>query len=503
MFKDMMIEVLNKCGEKYGFSVEEAMRECVGELSVSASNDKKAVSSKAKVVREVRAKAGFALPFSYDFDDSLCHAVVQNSGLYTQCESKAISESSGCFCKKHESQAEKSSAGIPEHGTMIQRMEAGLMSYVSPSGKSPTPYRKIMKKLNLSEEQVRAEVSRLNMKFDECHFEDAETKKGRPAKADKVSKEAKQSKGRPKKVKPTVELSEMPDLFSSMVAQAAKEVEPIAVESSSESEDSENEAMGAADKESKVANKAFKKADKTAEKEAKKAALEAEKVAKKLAEEQEKVAKKLAEEQEKEAKKAALEAEKAAKKLAEEQEKEAKKAALEAEKVEKEAKKAALEAEKVAKKAALEAEKVAKKAALEAEKEAKKAAEEAKKAAKKLAEEEKVSKKVEKEPKKKASKKAAEPVAVPEPEPEPAPVVEELVAEEEEEEEEEDVVEPMSFEGVNYLKSTTTGMIYNMEQDEVGQWNAKTSKIDFYEEDDEEEEESDDDQELEPEVCEE
>jgi hypothetical protein len=107
---------------------------------------------------------------------------------------------------------------------------------------------------------------------------------------------------------------------------------------------------------------------------------------------------------------------------------------------------------------------------MEAEKVAKKAAEEAKK-----------------EPKKKATKKAAEPV--------PEPVVEPAA-----EEEEEDVVVPIKFNSFNYLKSTTTGIIYNMEQDEVGQWNAKTNQIDFYEESDEEEEA---DEELEPEVCEE
>jgi len=453
MFNDMMLEVVNKLGDKYGFSAEEAIREmCLPAVSDKVVSDKsKSKPKKEKVVEEVRAKASFPLPFSYNLDERLCQAVVQNGGLYTQCESKCGSK--GSYCNKHHSQAEKSSGGIPEHGTMSQRMEAGLMEYVSPSGKSPTPYVKMMKKLKLTEEQVREEVSRLNVNFDERHFEGEEMKKGRPAKAEKVPKEAKQSKGRPKKVKPTVELAEVTDLFQSMVLQSVKEASEAESEPESESEsESENESMAMADKESKVANKGFKKADKEAEKVAKKAALEAEKASKKLAEEQEKVAKKLAEEQEK-----------ASKKLAEE------------------AKKAEKEAEKVAKKLAEEA----KKAEKEAEKVAKKLAEEAKKA------EKEASKKAEKEPKK--EKKVAKKAPAPVPEPEPEPVAEE-------EEEEEDVVVPMSFEGVNYLKSTTTGIIYNMEQDEVGQWNAKTGKIDFYEESDEEEEA---DEELEPEVCEE
>jgi hypothetical protein len=59
----------------------------------------------------------------------------------------------------------------------------------------------------------------------------------------------------------------------------------------------------------------------------------------------------------------------------------------------------------------------------------------------------------------------------------------------EEEEEEEDVVKRFEFEGVKYLKSKKTGIIYNMEQDVIGKWNEKTGKIDFEEAGSEEEEE--------------
>ena len=56
------------------------------------------------------------------------------------------------------------------------------------------------------------------------------------------------------------------------------------------------------------------------------------------------------------------------------------------------------------------------------------------------------------------------------------------------EEEEEDVVKRFEFEGVKYLKSKKTGIIYNMEQDVIGKWNEKTGKIDFEEAGSEEEE---------------
>jgi len=58
-----------------------------------------------------------------------------------------------------------------------------------------------------------------------------------------------------------------------------------------------------------------------------------------------------------------------------------------------------------------------------------------------------------------------------------------------EEEEQEDVVKRFEFEGVKYLKSKKTGIIYNMDQDVIGKWNEKTSKIDFEKADSEEEEE--------------
>jgi hypothetical protein len=123
--------------------------------------------------------------------------------------------------------------------------------------------------------------------------------------------------------------------------------------------------------------------------------------------------------------------------------KEAVKAAKEAEKAAKEAEKAAKEAEKAAKK---EAEKTAKEAEKAAKKEAEEAAKEAEKAAK---EAEKVAKKAPKT----------------------------------------DRVKRFEYNGTTYLRSSGTGLVYNMEQDEVGVWNETTGVIDFREATDEEEEE--------------
>ena len=51
-----------------------------------------------------------------------------------------------------------------------------------------------------------------------------------------------------------------------------------------------------------------------------------------------------------------------------------------------------------------------------------------------------------------------------------------------------DVVNKIEFQGITYLKSKSTGVIYNMEQDQVGKWNENTSTIDFDEQEEEEEE---------------
>jgi hypothetical protein len=162
--------------------------------------------------------------------------------------------------------------------------------------------------------------------------------------------------------------------------------------------------------------------------------------------------------------------------IAENNEKKAEKEAEKlAEKALKDAEKLAEKQKKEEEKALKEAEKLAEKQKKEAEKQAllqKKEADKALKEAEKLAEKQK--KEAEKKP---AVVKA---VAV-------KPVV--VKKAKVEEEEEEDVVKRFEFEGVKYLKSKKTGIIYNMEQDVIGKWNDKTGKIDFEEAGSEEEEE--------------
>jgi len=346
--EELARKVIIECGKRYNFDGERAIRE-LGleslEIEVSVNRGKKSVK-KTKVVVE---KARFALPFNGECNEICCQALRQNNGLYTQCQQGRKGENS-LYCKSCEQLSLKSEDGVPEYGTISQRMSVGIFEYVDPKGRKPVAYTKVMKKYKLTEEQVLAEAGRLNITINPGHFEATvqEPKRGRPA-SPKEPKEPKGSKGRPKKAKKVLEIEgEEEDLFASLVADASQDEEEEKVEV-----------------EVKVDTKALEKKQKEeqrlqekAEKEAKLAAEKAEKEAKLAAKEQEKKQKeeqRLKEKAEKEAKLAADKAEKEAKLAADKAEKEAK---LAADKAEKEAKLAADKAEKEAK---LAAEKEAKK----------------------------------------------------------------------------------------------------------------------------------------------
>jgi hypothetical protein len=322
MMTRMMSEVAGKavamCAEKYGFSADEAMRN----LDIQVRTvEKKQKEKKEKVVR---VKAAFPLPFSGEHSDMCCQALRQNNGLYTQCQDGR--QGNGSYCKSCQKLADKSEDGIPEYGTINQRMAVGVFEYTDPKGRKPISYTKVMKKYKLTQEQVLEEASKFGIQINLEHFEvQAETKRGRPAQP-KEPKEPKGAKGRPKKSKKVINIEgDDEDLFASLVA-SASEVDEV--------EDNEEEKVQIQKK--KDDEKAAKLAAKEAEKQEK-----AQKLAQKEAEKQEK-AQKLAEEKAaKEAKLAEEKAEKLAAKEAEKQEKAAKLAAKEAEKQEKAAKLAA------------------------------------------------------------------------------------------------------------------------------------------------------------------
>jgi len=447
--REIVCEVVMHCGSVHNFDGSEMIRSMnLEDMCVISSSSKKVLKEKKVIVLKekeiVAVKSKVPLPFNGCMKDNCCRALRQNQGLYTQCETIV---SDGGFCKKCGPSA--------SYGTIEQRLSVGIMEYRDPKGKAPTPFVKVMKKLKISREEVESEAGKLNIIINDIHFQEEEVEK--------------KEKGRPKKPRRKIELADdSTDLFAALVAKANEESEEEVSDLSSDEKQSvaENIIDSVLDKVSVIAENNEKKAEKVAEKAEKEATKLAEKEAAKLAliqkkeaEKAEKEAAKLAEIQKKEAEKA----EKEAAKLAEIQKKEAEKAEKEAAKQKKEAEKEAAKLALIQKKEAEKAEKEAAKQKKEAEKPAAKAVTTKSKKESSDSETEKVAKPAEKvaKPAAKAAKK---------------------------EEEEADVVKRFEFEGVKYLKSKNTGIIYNMEQDVIGKWNEKTGKIDFEEAGSEEEE---------------
>jgi hypothetical protein len=342
--KNAVKEAVERCGRKYNFDASEALLE-LGLRSVL-------VVKALKVSNSV----SIPLPFSGVIQEECCIALRQNSGLYTQCQSLKTGSSRYCNqCSKK---------GECEYGTVESRMAVGLQDYVDSKGRKQVHYTKIMKKHNLTEEQVMEVANKHGIKVDASHFiapVDA-SKRGRP-KSEKPAKVSSGVKGRPKKEKKVVEIAgDEEDLFANLVAQANRESveEEAAVEESAVVESAVVEsAVEVPVVESAVEVPVVESAVEVPVVE-KSAAKVSKTAADKVAEKAEKEAQKAAEKAAKEAEKAEKEAQKAAEKAAKEAEKAAEKAAKEAAKV---AEKAAKDAEKAAKVAEKVAEKVTQKVA--------------------------------------------------------------------------------------------------------------------------------------------
>jgi hypothetical protein len=449
----MMNNAIVALAAKYNFDAEEGIRmicECSG-LEVKSSS-KRSVSKK---ISEKTVKSAFPLPYNGELKSECCFGIRQNSGLYTQCPS--IRPENGAYCGSCDKQAAKNEHGLPDYGNIQTRSSKYLKDeeFVDPSGKKPVAYTKVMKKLKLTEEQVREEAAKHNMTLDPRHFVEVEKKSGRPAKVvtEKEPKETK-PKGRPKKSKRVLELAgEEEDLFASLVMSANKSQllekvddvieETIVSVSESESEGDDNSSLGDVD----VLSEAKSKPSKPKVSAEEKAALaEQKKLA--LAEQ-----KKLEAEQKK-------------------QEAEQKKLALaEQKKLESELKKFALAEQKKLEKQEAEQKKLALAEQKKLEAEQKKLA---------LAELKKQEAELKKKPASEKKKPAAE-------------KKKEKVDDDTPPAEEADVVKKIEFEGKKYLKSKNTGIIYNMEQDVIGKWNEAKQRIDFDETGEESEEEYDED----------
>ena len=285
--QELAVRAVTACSRHYDFDCDEALR-MLGIVNA------KVIQTKRIEVKEKVAvlKAAFPLPYNGELKNDCCYALRQNNGLYTQCQSSVKGDSK--FCKQCKIMADKGVDGVPEYGTIEQRMEVGIFEYVDPKGRKPVAYTKVMKKYKITKEQAEEEAVKFNININEAHFEvpESDSKRGRPSSGNKAPKEAKGSKGRPKKAKKVIQIEgDNDDLFAALVADAneAAVEKPDVIASTNISKNKnqgEKEAKRLKEKEEKEAKLAAEKA----EKEAKLAVEKAEKEAKLAAEKAEKEA---------------------------------------------------------------------------------------------------------------------------------------------------------------------------------------------------------------------
>jgi len=427
---NMNVSIMLGVSKLIASCVREAVEYCASEVNFDAETMINKLNLNVKVVKSKTVKEKVVKEKTVKVVKEKCLFPIPYDGSLKEGCCSALRQNHGLYtqCETVVSDSDfcKKCGPTATYGTIKQRLEVGFMEYRDPKGKSPTPFEKIMKKLKISRSDVEVEAGRLNIVINDIHFIQEE-------------RSDKKEKGRPKKPRRKIELVEdnSTDLFAELVARAnensEEEEEEISDLSSDDLSSDEKSSIAESiidsvlDKVSVISENNEKKAVKLAEKQAEKAEKESAKLVEKEAAKQALIQKKEVELVEKEAAKQALIQKK------------------EAELVEKEA----------AKQALIQKKEAAKQAQIQ-----KKTVEKPSAKAKKVSSDSETEKTV------KPTKKAAKV----------------------EEEEEQDVVKRFEFEGVKYLKSKNTGIIYNLDQDVIGKWNEKTNKIDFEKMDSEEEE---------------
>lgn len=200
------------CSKKYGFSHSDAL-DFLGINKVKKNSYVK------------REKSDIPIPFTGVIRSDCCIGLKNNHGLYTQCTKNPTQSD---YCNTCFNQTTKNASGKPNLGNVHDRMHAFLNSteYKDPKGNSPTPFAKVIAKLNISRESVVAYAKSIDISLDEQHFVLPDVKRGRPKKNNDNNNQDNQDKkprGRPKKsTDKTLESSTTEDLFATLIAQASK-----------------------------------------------------------------------------------------------------------------------------------------------------------------------------------------------------------------------------------------------------------------------------------------
>tara|TARA_Y100000590_G_C15666812_1_gene994785 strand:+ start:106 stop:834 length:729 start_codon:yes stop_codon:yes gene_type:complete len=195
MCNDYAVIIIRQLADKYHFDAEEAIRSCITNtpslkvsvdsadvttaVSTAVSAVDSAASSTAVSTPRVTPKKGggpaFALPWSGTPHPDWCCALRSNYGIYSQCTNSKISGFD--FCKTCQKHVDKN--GVPNCGTVSDRANP---DFKDPKGKKPNHYTTFMKKMKLSESDVRDEAARFHFTLLDSHFIPQKSGRGRPKK---------------------------------------------------------------------------------------------------------------------------------------------------------------------------------------------------------------------------------------------------------------------------------------------------------------------------------
>ena len=176
---------------------------------------------------EKKEKNQIPMPWTATVNNQCCRALRINHGLFTQCDNKPISNST--FCKTCHNQGLKNGSNLPNSGTVDDRLQQPIMEFTDKkSGKKPTPWIQVIKKLNIPMEDALNQAKENNIDIIPEQLEDSQKKRGRPKKnitnvpdsdeeggVGDVS--PKKKRGRPKKEKPAMETVAGDDLIANII----------------------------------------------------------------------------------------------------------------------------------------------------------------------------------------------------------------------------------------------------------------------------------------------
>lgn len=125
------------------------------------------------------------LPFCGKIISENCKGILYNHGLYTQCEKKEINES---LCK---------SCSKLKYGRIEDRLNFKIGEFVTKDGRKEISYKKFMKKMNYSTQEVIRELNQQKLEFKLLNKMDNTTANTNT----NTAQSEKRGRGRPKKYK--------------------------------------------------------------------------------------------------------------------------------------------------------------------------------------------------------------------------------------------------------------------------------------------------------------